>query len=153
MATGPSAREGRRTTLWACHFAWMVWTMDPKTYQDSQRIEDLAADDFNALPFGAIKLDIDGVVLQYNAYEARLAGRDPGKVIGRNFFTEVAPCTNVQEFAGRFRSGVEAGSLNVTFPYRFMFPDRYVDVEITMMLAPGATGAWVFVKETGVTTT
>jgi photoactive yellow protein len=127
--------------------------MDAKTYQNPERIENLAEEEFDALPFGAVKLDADGRVVQYNAYEAKLAKRDPRLVIGRNFFTEVAPCTNVQEFAGRFRSGVDAGSLNVTFPYRFLFPERYIDVEITMMLAPGGTGAWVFVKERGVTTT
>ena len=131
----------------------MVLFMDAKTYQDPERIESLAEVEFDALPFGAIKLDINGQVLQYNAYEARLAKRDPKLVIGRNFFTEVAPCTNVQEFAGRFRSGVDAGALSVTFPYRFAFPERYVDVEITMMLAAGGTGAWVFVKEKGLTTT
>jgi photoactive yellow protein len=131
----------------------MVAGMDPNTYQQSHRIEDLAEQEFDALPFGAIKLDGDGRVLQYNAYEAKLARRDPRDVIGRNFFTEVAPCTNVQEFAGRFRAGIDAGVLNVTFPYRFLFPDRYVNVEITMMLTPAGTGAWVFVKETGVTTT
>jgi photoactive yellow protein len=124
-----------------------------ESYQDRERIVDLAERDYDALPFGAIKLDPNGVVLQYNAYEAKLARRDPQLVIGRNFFTEVAPCTNVQEFAGRFRTGVDTGSLNVTFPYRFMFPERYMDVEITMMLAPGGTGAWVFVKEAGLTTT
>ena len=127
--------------------------MDAKTYQNPERIENLAEAEFDALPFGAIKLDFDGRVVQYNAYEAKLAKRDPKLVIGRNFFTEVAPCTNVQEFAGRFRSGVDAGSLNITFPYRFLFPERYIDVEITMMLAPGGAGAWVFVKERGVTTT
>ena len=60
---------------------------------------------------------------------------------------------SVRRFAGRFRAGIDSGALNVTFPYRFLFPDRVVDVEITMMLAPAGTGAWVFVKEKGVTTT
>jgi photoactive yellow protein len=127
--------------------------MDPNTYQQSHRIEDLAEAELDALPFGAIKLDGNGRVLQYNAYEAKLARRNPKDVIGRNFFTEVAPCTNVQEFAGRFRDGIDAGSLNVTFPYRFLFPDRYVNVEITMTLTPAGDAAWVFVKERGVTTT
>jgi hypothetical protein len=34
-----------------------------------------------------------------------------------------------------------------------MFPQRYIDVEITMMPAAGGTGAWVFVKEAGLPTT
>jgi photoactive yellow protein len=87
------------------------------------------------------------VVLQYNSYEAKLAGREPRDVIGRNFFTEVAPCTNVREFGGCFRDGIEARALNITFPFRFLFPHRYVDVEITMLLTPSGDGAWVFAKE------
>jgi photoactive yellow protein len=124
--------------------------MDNETYQDAQRLENLTEEEFDALPIGAIRLDHDGRVLQYNSREAKLARRDPREVIGRNFFTEVAPCTNVKEFAGRFRTGVDTGVLNVTFPYRFLFPERYLDVEITMMLTAGGTGAWVFVRETGV---
>jgi photoactive yellow protein len=116
-------------------------------YHEPQRIDSLAEDDFNALPYGAIKLDADGRILKYNLYESRLAGRSAQEVIGRNFFTEVAPCTNVQEFAGRFRKGIAEGHLNTTFPYRFIFATRAVDVEITLLSSAGGAGAWVFVKE------
>jgi photoactive yellow protein len=68
-------------------------------------------------------------------------------VIGKNFFTEVAPCTNVQEFAGLYRQGMAEGKLNTTFPYRFAFPKRIVDVEITLLLNGDGQSAWVFVKE------
>jgi photoactive yellow protein len=116
-------------------------------YHESQRIDSLTEDDFNALPFGAIKLDRDGRILKYNLYESQLAQRDPKEVIGQNFFTEVAPCTNVQEFAGRYRQGMADGKLNTTFPYRFLFPKRVVNVEITLVLNPDGESAWVFVKE------
>ncbi|MBC8031569.1 MAG: PAS domain-containing protein [Pyrinomonadaceae bacterium] len=116
-------------------------------YHGPQRIDSLPEGDFNALPFGAIKLDADGRILKYNLYESKLAGRDPQEVIGQNFFTEVAPCTNVQEFAGRYRQGIAGGELNTTFPYRFLFPKRAVDVEITLILSPDGQSAWVFVKE------
>ncbi len=116
-------------------------------YHEPQRIDSLKEDDFNALPFGAIKLDTEGRILKYNLYEAKLAERDPQEVIGQNFFTEVAPCTNVQEFAGRYRTGIAEGNLNATFPYRFLFPKRAVDVEITLILNPDSKSAWVFVKE------
>ena len=118
------------------------------SYHEPQQIEALPETEFNDLPFGAIQLDSDGVIMKYNSYEARLAGRDPREVIGQNFFTEVAPCTNVQEFAGRFREGIGKGVLNTTFPYRFLFPDNYIDVEITMILGRDGKSSWVFVKET-----
>jgi photoactive yellow protein len=120
---------------------------DDFIYADTVRFDSFGREEFDALHFGAIKLDQYGVVLKYNAYEGRLAGRDPGEVVGKNFFTEVAPCTNVQEFAGRFREGVEKGALYATFPYRFLFPDKYVDVEITMMTTQDGKGGWIFVKD------
>jgi len=116
-------------------------------YHEPQRVDSLTEDDFNALPFGAIKLDREGRILKYNLYESKLAQRDPKEVIGQNFFTEVAPCTNVQEFAGRYRQGMAEGKLNTTFPYRFLFPKRAINVEITLVLNPDGESAWVFVKE------
>jgi photoactive yellow protein len=116
-------------------------------YHEPHRIDSLTESDFDALPFGAIKLDADGLILKYNLYESQLAGREPKEVIGRNFFTEVAPCTNVQEFAGRYRQGMAEGKLDTTFPYRFLFAKRVVDVEITLILSSEGETAWVFVKE------
>ena len=117
------------------------------SYHEPQRIDSLTEDDFDALPFGAIKLDTDGRILRYNLYESRLTERDPQEVIGKNFFTEVAPCTNVQEFAGRYRQGVSERKLDTTFPYRFRFPTRVVDVEITLILSADGESVWVFVKD------
>jgi photoactive yellow protein len=122
---------------------------DDFIYADSEKLESYTREEFDALSFGAIKLDKDGIIIKYNAYEGRLAGRNPGEVVGRNFFTEVAPCTNVQEFAGRFREGVESGKLYATFPYRFLFPATYIDVEIPMMSGNDGQSAWIFVKESG----
>jgi photoactive yellow protein len=116
-------------------------------YHQSQRIDSLSENDFDALPFGAIKLDIEGRILKYNLYESKLAEREAAEVIGQNFFTEVAPCTNVQEFAGRYRQGIAEGKLNTTFPYRFRFPNRIVNVAITLILNADGESAWVFVKE------
>lgn len=116
-------------------------------YHEPQKIDSLSEIDFDALPFGAIKLDNEGRILKYNLYESKLAERDRKEVVGRNFFTEVAPCTNVQEFAGRYRQGMATGELNTTFPYSFLFPKRVINVEITLVLSPDRESAWVFVKE------
>ena len=70
-------------------------------------IDTMSEGELDKLPFGAIQLDRTGIILSYNRTEANLTGRDPRRVIGRNFFTDVAPCTNVKEFAGRFREGIE----------------------------------------------
>ena len=67
----------------------------------AQPLTVVPADVFEGLPFGVIRLTGDGVVEAYNDTEARHARRPAASVIGRNFFNEVAPCTNVRAFAGR----------------------------------------------------
>ncbi len=73
----------------------------------------------NSLAFGAVELDAKGNILKYNAVEGAITGRDPKTVVGRNFFTDVAPCTNRAEFKGVFDAGVRDKNLNTLFEYVF----------------------------------
>ncbi len=114
---------------------------------EMQRVDGLGEADLNALPFGAIRLDRQGVIQTFNAYESRLTGRDPARMLGRNFFTEVAPCTNVQAFAGRFREGVARGELHEVFPYRFDFEMAPREVTVTLFYSRITDSAWVFVRD------
>lgn len=110
-----------------------------------RRIDDFDERRLDELPWGVIQLSPDGTVLQYNRYEEGLAGRRAADVIGRNFFTEVAPCTDVQGFAGRFRDGVAAGALHETFDFEMAFtPPRRVTV--TLFLSASTGTIWVFVQ-------
>lgn len=118
------------------------------TLQELESIDRMSAEELDELPFGAIRLDRDGTILKYNMTESKLTGRDPKRVIGRNFFTDVAPCTNVQEFAGRFREGVAKGDMHVIFPYRFDFEMAPRDVTVTLFYSQQTETAWVFVRAT-----
>lgn len=126
--------------------------LDPHSFFDPDKSESqlislsmLADDAIDDLPFGAIRLNAEGIILGYNRFESRLSGLEPARVIGKNFFTEVAPCTNVQEFAGRFREGVQRGELHAVFPYIFSFSPP-CQVTITMYVHRGTGNAWVLVK-------
>lgn len=119
----------------------------PVALQDVEQIDAMNVQQLDSLPFGAIRLDEQGTILSYNMAEARLTGRDPKKVVGRNFFTEIAPCTNVQSFAGRFREGVAKGDLHAVFPYRFDFEMAPRDVTVTLFYSNQTRSAWVFVRE------
>jgi len=101
----------------------------------------------DALPFGVIRLDATGKVLTFNSSEAKLTGRDPKRVIGKNFFTQVAPCTNVKAFAGRFREGMAKKEMHIIFPYRFDFEMAPRDVSVTLFYSAQNDSAWVFVRE------
>ena len=102
--------------------------------------------DLDGLAFGAIQLDKNGTILQYNAAEGDITGRDPEEVKGKNFFREVAPCTNTDEFYGKFRKGVEAGDLNTLFEYTFDYNMMPTKVKVHMKKALSGDGYWVFVK-------
>lgn len=117
------------------------------TTQQLEAVDRMNEQELDTLPFGAIRLDHQGVVLSYNATEAKLTGRDPRRVIGKNFFTQVAPCTNVKAFAGRFREGMEKKEMHVIFPYRFDFEMAPRDVTVTLFYSKQTDCAWVFVRE------
>lgn len=100
----------------------------------------------NKLAFGAIELDATGKILKYNAVEGAITGRDPKAVIGKSFFTEVAPCTNRPEFKGVFDAGVRSQNLNTMFEYMFDHQMKPTKVKIHMKRAISGDTYWVFVK-------
>lgn len=112
-----------------------------------ERIQSLGERELDRLPIGAIRLDKEGKILSYNQTEADLAGRRKEAVLGKNFFTDVAPCTNVQEFAGKFREGVRKGSLHTVFPYIFDYEMDPRNVWVTLFYSNETDTAWVFVRD------
>lgn len=93
----------------------------------------LSPDQADTLPYGLITLDPSGVVTGYNARESRFSGLASSRVIGRHFFSEVAPCTRVRAFAGLYRQMVETGAPRIGhFDFRFRFGSRDEQVSILM---------------------
>ena len=105
---------------------------------DNGQLDDVA--------FGAIQLDGNGKIIQYNAAEGDITGRDPSAVVGKNFFTDVAPCTNSKEFKGKFDEGVKNGDLNTMFEYTFDYEMQPTKVKVHMKKALSGDSYWVFVK-------
>jgi photoactive yellow protein len=100
----------------------------------------------NKLAFGAVELDASGRIIKYNAVEGAITGRDPKSMIGKNFFTEVAPCTNRPEFKGVFDAGVRGNDLNTLFEYVFDHQMKPTKVKIHMKRALSGSSYWIFVK-------
>ena len=98
------------------------------------------------LAFGAVQLDANGKILSYNAAESEITGRSADDVIGKDFFNEVAPCTNTEEFYGKFKAGVDSGNLNSLFEYVFDYKMTPTKVQVHMKKALQGDSYWVFVK-------
>lgn len=94
----------------------------------------------NGLPFGLVKLDLKGNILEYNMAEGDLTGVDPAWALGKNFFDDVALCTKTQAFYGRFVEGVKRGFLNAVFDFTFDHQDVGTKVKVHMFTMPDSRG-------------
>jgi photoactive yellow protein len=112
-----------------------------------ERADVLTEDELDSLPVGMIQLDRDGTVLKFNQTESSLARVEKGEAVGKSFFDEVAPCTKVQEFHGKFVEGVQNRNLHTVFPYQFRFRDgRQKNVVISMFYSGSTETVWVLVQ-------
>ncbi|MCS6808093.1 MAG: PAS domain-containing protein [Bacteroidota bacterium] len=117
----------------------------PETFL--QRLATLQRAEADMQDFGIVKVDDAGIIQLYNRYESELAGIAPSDAEGKNFFTQVAPCTNNRLFYGRFKEGVAANNLNVSLPYTFTYKMRPTNVRIHMYRDNASKTNWVFVKK------
>ena len=97
--------------------------------------------------YGIVKVDDAGVVQLYNRWEAEMAGVAPTAAIGKNFFTQVAPCTNNRLVFGRFKEGVAKGELDVEFNYTFTYKLKPTNVTIRLFREPTSKNNWLFVTK------
>ena len=111
-------------------------------------LDTMPSQQLDELPYGIIKLDEAGTILEYNMTEAAITGREPNDVIGKNFFSEVAPCTKTPAFYGKFEEGLQKQFLNTVFDYLFDYKMAPVRVKVHMIYAKtNQTGhVWVIVK-------
>jgi len=104
-----------------------------------------AADDptLDTAPFGVIAMAEDGTVTSYNAAESRLTGLTPAKVIGRHFFSAVAPCTNNFMVAYRFET---EPVLDAVIDYVFTLRMQPTKVRLRLLRQPGRRRMYLVVE-------
>ncbi|WP_022834768.1 PAS domain-containing protein [Salisaeta longa] len=103
----------------------------------------------HAADFGIVRVDNEGIVSFYNQYESDLAGIEPEEAHGKNFFTELAPCSNNRIFYGRFKEGIRSGNLDKSFTYTFTYKMRPTLVDVRM--CGDASGRnWILIRKRGV---
>jgi photoactive yellow protein len=111
---------------------------------DTERLDLMSAIEFDTLPFGIIRLDNDGRVLAFNRAESLYSGLKQQHVIGRDWFRDIAPCTNTAKFFGKFKEGLAKGMIDASFDYVFTrFSEPTVRVHI--LKAPNED-FWVLIK-------
>jgi len=100
----------------------------------------------DALSFGVVKVDESGKILLYNKFESELANVPVATAVGRNFFNEIAICTNNRLFFGKFKEGMLKKELDVTFSYVFTYKMKPTSVLIHLYHDKVSHSNWIFVK-------
>ena len=86
-------------------------------------------DELDRLPFGVVAMGPDFTVEQYNRAESELSGLTPTRVIGRNLFTSVAPCTNNFMVAHRYEAEPEIDAV-IDYVFTFRMAPRKVRLRL-----------------------
>ncbi len=82
-------------------------------------LDTLAPDELDRLDAGVIGLDAAGSIVAFSEGASSLLKLPRDAVLGRDYFKDVMPGTNVPAFRGRFLSGVRRGQLDERFEYVF----------------------------------
>lgn len=114
-------------------------------FQLSAPLHEMTAAEIDALPFGVIQLDDEGNVRFYNKTESKVAGQTVENVVGRPFFTEVAPCTNNRILRGRFEEGIAMKNLDSTIDYTFTYRMRPTPVRIRLRRDGPSKTNWLII--------
>jgi photoactive yellow protein len=111
-----------------------------------ERIDALDSAELDALHFGVIGFDSEGMVRRYNAHESRLAGLSRELVLGTPLFTAVAPCMNNFLVAQRFEDAAEqATPLDDVIDYVFTLRMRPAKVKLRLLFSPRVPFRYVLV--------
>jgi photoactive yellow protein len=111
----------------------------------AKAVEELPPGAIDALPFGAIRLNAQGVVTFYSEGERRLAGFARQAPLGDDFFASIAPCMDNPEYRGRIEQALAAGHLDLRFYHTGDFSDRTRELEVRVQPATGG-GYWIFMR-------
>jgi photoactive yellow protein len=109
------------------------------------RVEAMTSEQIDALPFGAIRIDADGVVRHYSAREAELSGFGARTAIGSDFFTRMAPCMDSPLVRGRIEKALAARTLDLRINHVGDFADRQRALELRVVSAT-SDGFWMFLR-------
>ena len=112
-----------------------------------ENADTMSTDELDKLPYGMIQLDATGRILNYNAVESKLASLRKEDAIGKQFFTEIAPCARVQDFYGRFKEGVIRESLDTSFRFHFAFKQNPRDVTVRLLYSRRTRTVWVLISD------
>lgn len=120
--------------------------MHPLRFEDASahtRLNAASAEIKDTAGFGIIQLSADGSVTYYSRHESQQSGLSADRVVGRNFFTEVAPCMNNFMVAHKFSVPAE---LDETLDYVFTLRMRPTKVKLRLLMSAQLPERYILVQ-------
>jgi photoactive yellow protein len=111
----------------------------------AKAVEQLTPEQIDRLPFGAIHLDPNHRVVSYSQSERRLSGFGNRPAVGLDFFQNIAPCMDVDNYRGRVERALKAGTVDIEFNHIGDFDDRARDLHVRIQSAADG-GCWIFMN-------
>jgi photoactive yellow protein len=108
-------------------------------------LEKFSQKDIDLFDLGIVKVDDTGKVILYNKYEGELGETNLSEAEGKNFFTDVAPCTNNRLIKGKFLTGVANGELDIELAYTFTYKIQPTNVLIRLYHDKNSKSNWIFI--------
>lgn len=105
------------------------------------KINELNSASINNANFGIVKMDHSGKVLDQNNNQGEHSGIPKAEVIGKHFFTQIAPCTNNFMVAQKFEN---EATLDVTMPYTMTI--KMAPTPVTLRLLKDASSQYMLCK-------
>ena len=109
------------------------------------KLECLNTNALNEFDFGVVRMDPKGTVISYNKYEADLATLSQEEVIGKNFFTQIAPCTNNFLVAAKYLEAPEKRDKIIS--YIFTYRIKPTQVKLRLLVEPEMENQYLLVKK------
>jgi photoactive yellow protein len=106
-------------------------------------LEMIPLDRIDEIGFGLIVMSRSGEVIGYNAFESERSGLLAGRVMGRNFFEDIGPCTNNYLIAQRF---VDCDELDEQLDYVFTFRMAPTPVRLRLLARAGSLRQYLAVR-------
>ena len=106
-----------------------------------------SAEELDALDYGVIGFDDEGIIFAYNRFESEFAGYVSAEVIGTNIFSELVPCANNSLVRGRFVTARDAQEdLHHEMSYVFTYRMAPTPVRLELRREHSTGTNWLLVR-------
>lgn len=98
-----------------------------------QWLDEQSNETLDQLNFGLVKMNKSSVVLFYNKAEESITGVKSENTIGKQFFTQIAPCTNNFLVAEKYNQSI----LDEQVQYIFTYVTQPIPVQLRLLKGDG----------------